>query len=52
MTVYVTLTNEAQPRVLATSLWLAVAQGYAKRYNDLAQLKSAHVLQVDAPEAK
>lgn len=52
MTVYITLTNETQPRVLATSLWRAKAEGYAKRYNELTGLKSAHVLQVTMPEAK
>lgn len=51
-TVYVTLTNETEPRVLATSFWRAVAEGYAKRYNDLAGIKSAHVLKVNVPEAK
>ena len=51
-TVYVTLTTETTPRVIATSLWRAVAEGYAKRYNDLTQLKTAHVLQVNVPEVK
>lgn len=51
-TVYITLTNEDKPRVIATSFWRAVAEGYAKRYNELAQLKSAHVLQVSVPEVK
>jgi len=51
-TAYITVTNEATPRVLATSFWRAVAEGYAKRYNDLTGLKSAHVLQVNVPEAK
>ena len=51
-TVYVTLTNEETPRVLATSLWRAKAEGYAKRYNELTGLKQAHVLQVTVPEAK
>lgn len=51
-TVYITLTNETKPRVIATSFWRAVAEGYAKRYNDLTQLNSAHVLQVNVPEAK
>ena len=51
-TVYITLTNETKPRVIATSFWRAVSEGYAKRYNDLTQLNSAHVLQVNVPEVK
>lgn len=52
ITIYVTLTNETEPRVLATSFWRAKAEGYAKRYNELTGLKSAHVLQVNVPEVK
>jgi hypothetical protein len=51
-TVYITLTNETKPRVIATSFWRAVAEGYAKRYNDLAQFECAHVLQINVPEVK
>lgn len=51
-TVYITVTNEEKPRVIATSFWRAVAEGYAQRYNKLTGLNSAHVLQVNVPEVK
>lgn len=53
-TVYVAITTEPEPQVLATSLWRAEAEGYAQQYEheNRGIGHTAHVLQVNVPEVK
>lgn len=53
-TVYIALTTEPTPRVIATSYWRAEAEGYAQQYEheNRGSALTAHVLKVNVPEGK
>lgn len=53
-TIYVALTTEPTPKVIATSYWRAEAEGYAKQYEheNRGIGHTAHVLVVNVPEGK
>lgn len=53
-TVYIAVTTDLTPQVIATSYWRAEAEGYAQQYeHDNRGLGyRAYVLQVNVPEGK